>query len=189
MLVLASGSPRRRLLLAAAGFEFRVEIPDIDETPLVDESPSDLVSRLSATKAAVVGDPDSVVLAADTVVVHDGQVIGKPGNAEEAMAILMSLSGRAHSVLTGWTVLGGGAKRSGVAETRVVFGPHTFEELTEYVKRTKPFDKAGAYSLQDDDGWLISEVVGSRSTVMGLPLAAVVGALAEVGIHRSSPKR
>lgn len=188
-MVLASGSPRRRLLLAAAGFEFRVEVPDIDETPFADESPSDLVARLSATKAAAVGDPDAVVLAADTVVVRDGEIIGKPNDAAEAVAILMSLSGRAHLVLTGWTVLGGGSKRSGVTESRVVLAHHTLEELTEYVERTEPFDKAGAYALQDDDGWLVSEVVGLRSNVMGLPLAAVVDALAEAGIHRSSPER
>ncbi len=185
-LVLASGSARRRLLLAAAGYQFRVVVPEVDEVQLPDESAADMVLRLSSAKAGAVDDQAAVVLAADTVVVRDGAVIGKPVDADEAVAILASLSGRTHSVLTGWTVRTGDEERFGVSESRVVFAHRSRDELADYVARTEPFDKAGAYALQGDDGWLVTEVRGSRANVMGLPLADVAEALLEFGIERST---
>jgi septum formation protein len=184
-LILASGSPRRRLLLSAAGFDFSVKAPDVDEAPRPDEEPAAMVLRLAGAKAAAIERPDAVVLAADTIVVRDGAIIGKPDDSNDALAILGSLQGRAHTVLTGWTVLSGDDEQFGVAESRVVFNERTSDELAGYIDRTEPFDKAGAYALQGDDGWLVREVIGSRSNVMGLPLAEIVVALSSAGVERS----
>lgn len=186
-LVLASGSPRRALLLSAAGFTFTSVTPDIDESIRDHEPAAEYVLRLSAEKAAAVGlDPGDVVLAADTTVVLDGTILGKPGDAIEAVEMLGALSGRTHSVLTGWTAFAAGTERFGVAESRVRFHPRQPHELADYVQRTAPYDKAGAYAIQGDDGWLIAGVDGSRSNVMGLPIADVVNALADLGVERSS---
>jgi septum formation protein len=186
-LILASGSPRRALLLSAAGITFTVRIPGIDETGLEGEPPADYVLRLSGKKArAIPADSSEVVLGADTVVVVDGATLGKPENDDEAVSMLERLAGRTHAVLTGWTLLGEGVERFGVEETFVTMHPHTTEELKDHVARVKPLDKAGAYALQEDDGWLVANVKGSRSNVMGLPLRAVVEALSDLGIERSA---
>jgi septum formation protein len=187
--VLASGSPRRRLLLSAAGFDFSVAIPEVDETPLEAEDPAEMVLRLSLAKALAVNSQGTVVLAADTIVVRDGTVLGKPTDSDDAVSMLQSLQGRAHSVLTGWTVTNGSLEQFGVVESRVEFAARTREELIGYVERTDPLDKAGAYALQGDDGWLVTEVRGSRANVMGLPLAEIVPALAGFGIERSTANR
>ena len=186
-LILASGSPRRSLLLSIAGITFSTVVPDIDETPLADEAPAEYVLRLSETKASAVSrSQGDIVLAADTTVVFNGATIGKPSDAGEAVAILTRLAGETHSVLTGWTIIGGSAHRFGVEESNVSFNERTHDELTDYVERTQPFDKAGAYALQGDDGWLIANVEGSRSNVMGLPVREVVDALSSFGIERST---
>ncbi len=188
-LILASGSPRRSLLLRTAGIAFTVVVPDVDESALPGESPADHVLRLSARKAAAVEpQPDTVVLGADTTVVLDGTIMGKPADADHAVAMLTALAGQTHSVLTGWTILGpDGGERFGVEESRVTFHPRSREELRDYVARTSPLDKAGAYALQGDDGWLIANVEGSRANVMGLPLREVVDALTHLGVERSAP--
>lgn len=185
-LVLASGSPRRALLLSTAGFTFTAVAPDVDESVRDHEPAAEYVLRLSAEKAATVArEPGDVVLAADTTVVFDGTIFGKPGDATEALEMLKALSGRSHSVLTGWTASAAGGERFGVAESRVRFHARTADELAAYVHRTAPYDKAGAYAIQGDQGWLIAEVDGSRSNVMGLPIADVVDALADLGVERS----
>jgi nucleoside triphosphate pyrophosphatase len=186
-LILASGSPRRALLLHAAGFVFTTIAPEIDETPHPGEAAAEYVLRLSEEKAqGVVPHPDVVVLAADTTVVCDGTILGKPTDRSEAIAMLEALSGVTHSVLTGWTILRASSVRFGVAETFVTFRKRTLSEIAEHVDRTEPYDKAGAYGIQGDDGWLISDVRGSRSNVMGLPLGEVVPALEELGVPRSA---
>jgi septum formation protein len=188
-LILASGSPRRALLLAASGITFDVRVPDVDESPREAEPPSEYVLRLSDEKASSIPlDEGYVVLGADTTVVLDGISIGKPEDHDHAVSILMNLVGRSHSVLTGWTVKSSGAHRFGITESRVVFNQHSEADVSEYVDRTQPFDKAGAYALQGDDGFLVSSVIGSRSNVMGLPVGDVVPALEELGIVRSSPQ-
>ncbi len=187
--VLASGSPRRQLLLSAAGYQFSISRPDVDETPLADEKPAELVLRLSGVKALAAKRPDAVVLAADTIVVRDGLVLGKPTDVDHAVAVLVSLQGRSHSVMTGWTVKKGSEEQFGVVESRVVFASRTREELVGYVERTDPLDKAGAYALQGDNGWLVTEVKGSRANVMGLPLGEIVPALVALGVERSGPNR
>ena len=186
--VLASGSPRRTLLLAAAGIPHRVAVPDVDESLMGDEDPSAYVLRLSGAKAAAVTvGEDEVAIGADTTVTQAGSVIGKPVDAEDALSILRSLQGASHRVLTGWTVRSVDAERFGVTESLVRFHARTDDELRAYIERTRPFDKAGAYALQGDGGWLVRDVEGSRSNVMGLPIADVIDALADFGIERSAP--
>ncbi len=188
-LILASSSPRRSLLLSAAGLTFTVDVPDVDESPLDLEPPAEYVLRLSAAKArAVARNVDDVVLGADTTVVLDGATIGKPRDAADALEMLLSLEGRTHSVLTGWTVIRGESERFGVEESLVTFHHRSRAELRDYVARTEPLDKAGAYALQGDDGWLVERVAGSRANVMGLPIREVVDALANFGIDRSAPQ-
>ena len=185
-LILASGSPRRSLLLSMAGIRFETIVPDIDESPLPGEPPSEYVLRLSRAKAHAVPRTGGVVaLGADTTVVFDGHILGKPSTAEEAVSMLDSLQDQTHSVLTGWTIAGGDNERFGVEESTVTFHERTHEELTAYVERTQPFDKAGSYALQGDGGWLVAQVNGSRSNVMGLPIKKIVDALKGFGIERS----
>ena len=189
-LILASGSPRRALLLRTAGFDFDVDPPDVDESPKGAEPPAEYVLRLSGEKAAAIdAPPRTVVLAADTTVVLDGAPIGKPSDEAHALEMLTSLAGRTHSVLTGWTVLCAERERFGIAESRVTFTQRTDVELLDYVRQTKPFDKAGAYALQGDKGWLVSSVTGSRANVMGLPVGEVVPVLEECGVVRSAEHR
>jgi septum formation protein len=186
-LILASGSPRRALLLGAAGISFDVRVPDVDESLRDGEPPSEYVLRLSDEKASNAPlDDGHVILGADTTVVLDGVSIGKPDDHDDAVSILMSLVGRSHSVLTGWTVRSLIAHRFGITESRVVFKDRSEAEVSEYVDRTRPFDKAGAYALQGDAGFLVSSVIGSRSNVMGLPVGDVVPALEELGVVRST---
>ena len=188
--ILASGSPRRALLLGTAGYTFEVIPPEVDETPHVDEQPPEYVLRLSAEKAAAVqAPPGTTVLAADTTVVLDGAPIGKPIDEADALAMLQALNGRTHSVLTGWTILSGIGERFGIAESRVTFTSRTDEELLGYIRRTRPYDKAGAYALQGDDGWLVASVTGSRANVMGLPVGEIVPVLEECGVERSAEHR
>lgn len=146
-----------------------------------------MVLRLSDLKAAEpdVAD-DTVVLGADTTVVLDGEMLGKPSDHAEAVDMLRRLQGRKHQVLTGWTVRQGSATQFGVAETVVVFRSRTVSELSEYATRTHPTDKAGAYGIQGDDGWLIERVHGSRANVMGLPIGEIAPVLIEFGIVRST---
>lgn len=187
-LILASGSPRRSLLLASAGYDFTTDPPDVDETQLPDEPPVEYVIRVSEAKArAVIRPPGAAVLAADTTVVLDGAAIGKPTDDADALRILGSLSGRAHSVLTGWHVVSDLGERFGVEESIVRFNQRSEEELREYVERTSPLDKAGAYGIQGDNGWLIASVTGSRANVMGLPIRVVTDELTALGVVRSAP--
>jgi len=186
--ILASSSPRRALLLRAARFDFDVVPPNIDETPRPEEPPAEYVLRVSEEKtASILLRFDDVVLGADTTVVLDGRSIGKPVDRDHAIEMLSTMVGRAHSVLTGWTVRSRSAHRFGISESRVSLHARTVSEIAAYVDRSQPFDKAGEYALQGDDGWLVSSVAGSRSNVMGLPIGEVVPALVELGVPRSAP--
>jgi septum formation protein len=186
-LVLASGSPRRALLLRTAGFALDVRVPDVIETVLDDEPAAETVLRLARLKAdAIERDAGEVVLAADTLVVLNGVSLGKPADRDDALGILRSLSGETHSVLTGWVAAGDIGERFGVAETRVTFKQLTDDGITAYVDDAQPFDKAGAYGIQGENGRLIEHVSGSRANVMGLPLREVADALSDLGINRSS---
>lgn len=189
-LILASGSPRRSLLLTVAGFTLDVHPPDVDESFLEDEKAAEAVLRIAELKAnAVVRAPGQVVLAADTMVVLDGEALGKPVDTAHASTMLAALSGKTHSVLTGWTAIGDLGQRFDISESRVTFKELSREAIDSYIADEQPFDKAGAYGIQGESGRLIDRVVGSRANVMGLPLREVAEALSELGVERSSPHR
>jgi len=176
------------LLLRAAGFEPDIRAPDVFESVLKDEPATETVLRLAQLKAdAVERRGDEVVLAADTMVVLDHVPLGKPSNSEDAQRMLRALSGETHSVLTGWVVIADSGERFGVAETWVTFRELTDDAIEQYVDDAQPFDKAGAYAIQGEDGRLIEQVSGSRANVMGLPLREIVDAIEEFGIERSTP--
>ncbi len=183
-LVLASGSPRRRELLSRLRVEFEVRVPDVDETRLPDEQPGQTVERLAKAKAEAVAAPGLVVLAADTLVVHDGHVLGKPAHPEEARFMLRRLSGDRHEVFTGVAVCGweaGPRTRATVDVAEVVFASMTEEEIADYVESGEPMDKAGAYALQGAGGMFVEAVHGSPFTVIGLPLHLLSRLLASQG--------
>jgi septum formation protein len=170
-LVLASGSPRRSELLARLGVPFDVVPADVDETPLTGERPLELVRRLAVAKAAAVdGDP---VLAADTTVEVDGEILGKPVDADDARRMLARLSGRSHRVHTGVAVRRGGQVEVEVCTTIVTFVPLTGASIDWYLSTGEPFDKAGAYAVQGAGGVFVETIQGSVSNVVGLPLATV----------------
>jgi septum formation protein len=182
-LILASGSPRRAQLLWAAGIPYEVHPPDIDETLSTGEPAETYVRRLAETKARVVASqhPDRPVLAADTVVLVDGQILGKPLDAEDARRMLRLLSGRWHEVMTGVYLIGppkggphisGGAHVSRVVVTAVEFAALTAAEIEWYVASGEPLDKA-AYGVQSLGSRFVTRVDGSYSNVVGLPIAEV----------------
>ncbi|MFV0309498.1 MAG: Maf family protein [Desertimonas sp.] len=178
-LVLASGSPRRRELLAQLGVAFRVVVPVVDETPSVGEPPRALVARLAAAKAAAIDAP--LVLAADTVVDVDGAVFGKPVDGFDARRMLTALAGRVHEVHTGVALRREGAETVvEVVTTAVRFAPLTAVQIDRYVATGEPEDKAGAYAMQGRAGAFIIAIAGSPSNVIGLPLATVARLLAVV---------
>ena len=174
-LVLASASPRRAQLLTNAGYVFTVAPADLDETPLPGEAPAAYVRRLAEAKAAEVARrrPDAVVVGADTTVVVDGDILGKPADAAEATAMLARLQGRAHDVLTGVAVAGPAGLDSAVASTRVWFGRMSPVEIADYVASGEPMDKAGAYAIQGLASRFIERIEGSQPNVAGLPVALV----------------
>lgn len=177
-LVLASGSPRRRELLSQLGLSFAVVAPDVDETPRPGERAVELVRRLAVEKAAAVdGDP---VLAADTTVEVDGEILGKPRDPDDARRMLRRLSGRSHKVHTGVAVRAGARLETEVATTIVTFVAVTPPVLEWYVATAEPYDKAGAYAIQGTGGVLVEGIRGSVSNVVGLPLTSVARLLHQV---------
>ncbi|MEZ5205176.1 MAG: Maf family protein [Acidimicrobiales bacterium] len=191
-LVLASGSPRRRELLGALGMAFDVRPADVDETPLPGEPADVLVRRLAVAKAeaalAAASERPVVVLAADTVVAVDGEVLGKPVDEADAARMLRALSGTRHKVLTGVAV--GRVDASGtassvdveVAVTHVHMAPWTDEEIAAYVATGEPMDKAGSYAIQAEVGdRKVERIEGDFDNVVGLPMAVVRRLLGEVG--------
>ena len=182
-LILASSSPRRRELLTDAGFIFDAEAPDIDETQLAGEDPAAFALRIAIEKAQRVVDANSVTIGADTVVVAGGAALGKPDDPEEAVAVLQSLSGDTHRVMTGWALAGvDGILASGVEVTRVAFRALTTDEIERYVASGEPLDRAGSYAIQGGAGAFVESIEGSYSNVMGLPIETVTEALARVGV-------
>lgn len=184
-LILASGSPRRREFISYLGIDFDVEIPDIDESPLKDESPSDLVLRLSKLKSDFISKKhtDAVVVAADTVVCFNGMILGKPSSRDDAFKMIKKLQGQTHTVYTGLTVQKGSVLKSKVISTDVTFDPMDDELIRNYVASGECDDKAGAYGIQGIASLFISEVKGSVSSVIGLPINEVVMFLRDFGIE------
>ena len=182
-LILASASPRRAELLRAAGFDFQVLPADVDERPLPGEGPDPYVRRVALDKARAVAAcmPDAVVVAADTCVVIDDTILGKPSDEADAARMLAMLSGRAHDVLTGVAVIGPAGIRVESADSRVVFCPLSAGEIAWYVASGEPADKAGAYAIQGLASRFVERVDGSYSNVVGLPVALVYRLLVEQG--------
>lgn len=179
-LVLASGSPRRRELLSGAGVRFAVRPADIDETPLPGEAPANYVRRLSiektdASRASPLASPAEIVLAADTTVNVNGEILEKPLDADDAYRMLRMLSGRSHLVHTGVTVSVPitGARRSStiVVTTKVTFADLEDAAIDWYLETGEAMDKAGAYGIQGAAGAFVEKINGSVTNVIGLPLA------------------
>lgn len=184
MIVLASASPRRQELLRNAGISFTVQPADIDEALLAGESPRDCAERLAREKALAVfqSRPQDFVLGADTIVVVDDLILGKPRDADDAMRMLRLLSGRTHEVITG-VCLVGPAGSTTVSETTLVTMcqiPH--DEIQAYAATGEPMDKAGAYAIQGLASRWIPRIEGDYSNVVGLPVALVYTMLRERGV-------
>ena len=196
-MILASQSPRRRQLLAELGYKLTILPADIDESPLPQESPIELVGRLAREKAEAsraraaaekVADVDGLLVAADTIVWHEGVVLGKPADAEDARRMLTELSGKTHHVSTGCCVMAldgeGGAveTRTFVETCDVEFWPLTAAQVDPYVATGEPMDKAGAYGIQGVGGrMLVRKIDGDFYNVVGLPIARVVRELHALG--------
>ena len=183
---LASNSPRRRELLTQIGVRFAVIAVELDEEPLGNEPPEAYVLRVARDKAragrALLGSAPRVpVLAADTAVVIDDRILGKPRTREEAAAMMQRLSGRTHRVLSG-VALADGQERQALSVSEVTFRVITPEEARAYWETGEPADKAGGYGIQGLGALFVSELRGSYSGVMGLPLFETAGLLSEVGI-------
>ena len=172
-LILASASPRRAELLRAAGFTFDVVVADVDESVRPGESPSTYVRRLAADKSAAVRAPDAVVLGADTTVVVNGEILGKPRDDDEGAAMLKRLSGQTHEVLTGVSLRQGAYEVGRVETTSVVFRALTDEDIAWYVASGEGRDKAGGYAIQGLASRFIPSISGSYANVVGLPVACV----------------
>ncbi|MGH3115934.1 MAG: Maf family protein [Vicinamibacterales bacterium] len=182
-LILASASPRRAELLRAAGIAFEIVPARIDERPRESETSEDYVERLARDKAQAVSlhHPHAAVLAADTTVVIDGLILGKPLDDDDARAMLARLSGRTHDVLTGVALVWNGHLASAVETTRVGFAPMSHADVEWYVASGEPRGKAGAYAVQGLASRFVDRIEGSYSNVVGLPVATVWRLLRETG--------
>jgi septum formation protein len=184
-LILASASPRRAELLRAAGIPFDLDPADVDERVHANEPADAYVRRVAEEKARAVRArrDDRLVLAADTTVVADRQILGKPEDAVDARRMLRLLSGRSHEVITGVTVAGPGDARleTRVATTTVEFAPLSPEDIDWYVATGEPMDKAGAYAIQGFASRFVTSIQGSYSNVVGLPIALVYEMLKDRG--------
>jgi septum formation protein len=189
LLILASGSPRRAELLAAAGIRFTTRAANIDETRRSNEPPAVYVERLARSKALEVAmlsadeiEETTLILGADTTVVIGDEVAGKPINAADAERMLELLSGAWHEVLTGVALVRGNIVRSEVAVTRVKFAPLSDAEIRWYVASGEPDDKAGAYAIQGLASLFVERVEGNYANVVGLPIPTVYRMANELGV-------
>jgi septum formation protein len=177
VLILASASPRRVELLKAAGYTFDTLPVDVDESVRPGETPDAYVLRLAEEKAraayAAAADPPCIVLGADTTVVVDGEILGKPLDADDAARMLRRLSGRTHEVLTGIALVNATDCHAAIERTIVEFAPVSEEEIRWYVRSGEPMDKAGAYAIQGLASRFVTRIDGSYSNVVGLPVSLV----------------
>jgi septum formation protein len=185
-LILASGSPRRKLLLDQLAILFEIEPPDVDESLVVGEAPEVYVTRLSEKKAqAVAGkyDGETVILAADTTVVLYGNILGKPESKEHGLQMLNKLSGTRHDVLTGVSICNGSRTETFCVRTEVTFRHLGEKEIAWYWETGEPHDKAGSYGLQGAGAAFVESLTGSYSNVIGLPLSETVLMLRDFSIE------
>jgi MAF protein len=191
-LVLASASPRRREILATLGLPFVVRAGDVDESPLAREEPASLARRLAEAKARAVAANagERYVAGADTVVVLDGALLGKPADDAAATAMLRSLRGREHQVVSGVAVLDRIAGRCavGALSTRVWMRDYGDDEVARYVASGEPLDKAGAYAIQDPHFRPVARIEGCYLNVVGLPLCLLLNLLWEAGVEVAPPE-
>ena len=194
---MASASPRRAEILRDAGIAFEVQAAIVDESRRAGESPGDYVRRLALEKARIAADAaaeldsrEYLVVGADTVVVAEEEILGKPASEEDARRMLRRLSGATHEVHTGLTVLRRPGSDERVADeiTRVTFAPLSAEDIESYVATGEPFDKAGAYAIQGIGGRYITRIEGCYFNVVGLPLARLWSLLQELGCDDAAPR-
>jgi len=187
MIVLASASPRRKALLEQIGLEFTVDARVREDTEFIGQEPHHLAREISLQKAESVANsyPDAIIIAADTFGVIDGHITGKPRSESEARAILTSLSGKSHTVITGFTLLDTLTRKavSRSVETTVYMKRITKTEIEAYVQTGEPLDKAGAYAIQGLGAVLVEKIKGDYFNVMGLPLYALAEVLKEFGVN------
>jgi len=181
--ILASQSPRRRELLSLVGIVHEVQPADIDEQYLPGEQPGDHAERLAREKASKIRAAEAVVIGADTIVVVDGDVLGKPQDEAEAAKMLRRLSGRAHTVITAVAAAWRGRLESSVEAVVVTFHPLDDREIAAYIATREPMDKAGAYGIQGFGATIVARVDGDYFAVMGLPLQRLVRLLGRLGLR------
>ena len=182
-IILASQSPRRQELIGYILSEYEVIVSEVEETLPDGIAPEDLPVYLAGVKAQAVAaeHPDDVVIGADTMVILDGQVLGKPKDADDAFHMLRSLSGKAHTVITGCAILQDGRMTTFADRTRVEFYPLSDREILDYIATGEPFDKAGAYGIQGRGSVLVKRIEGDFFNVMGLPVARLKREMERVG--------
>ncbi len=181
--ILASQSPRRRELLTLIGIEHEVRPADIDERYLPGEMPRAHAERLAREKAERISSADGVVIGSDTIVVVDGDVLGKPADVADAERMLRRLSGRAHTVITAVAVAWRGRLESAVEEVGVTFHALSDEQIRQYIATREPMDKAGAYGIQGYGATIVARVDGDYFAVMGLPLQRLVRVCERLGLR------
>ena len=183
--ILASQSPRRRDLLSLIGIAHDVRPADVDESVLSGELPVPHCERLARSKAATLAalDPDALVIGSDTIVVIDGDILGKPSSNDDAVAMLARLSGRSHTVFTAVAVSYRGRTVSGVESVQVSFRALDAAQIASYVATGEPMDKAGAYGIQGYGATIVERIDGDYFAVMGLALGRLVGLMADLGVR------
>ena len=183
--ILASGSPRRRQLLELIGIQHEVRPSNVDEKIKGKETPRKHAERLAREKASVVAktDSDALIIAADTIVVINGKILGKPANAVDAGSMLALLNGRNHTVITAVAAARGAKLKSGVEEVHVKFRKLTEDEIDTYIATGEPMDKAGAYGIQGFGATIVERIEGDYFAVMGLPLVRLTRLLGELGVE------
>ena len=185
-IILASHSPRRKKLLQQIGLDFSVEESGYEEKPIQNATPSEIAKFLSLEKANLVAvkHQDAIIIAADTLVVIDNEILGKPTSKENAREMLRKLSNRTHSVVTGFTIIDTAKNKTitDCSETKVTFKDLSELEMAAYVETQDLMDKAGAYAIQEKGGLFVKSIEGDYFNVVGLPLYAVSKALEEFGV-------
>jgi septum formation protein len=184
--VLASSSPRRRELLSLIGIAHEVRPADIDERPLAGETPHGHCERLAREKATALADEagdGALVIGADTIVVIDDTILGKPRDEDDAARMLRALNGRTHAVLTAVAVVRQGRVESGVESVLVTFRALDDTEIAAYIATREPMDKAGAYGIQGYGATIVERIEGDYFAVMGLALSRLIGLMARVGVR------
>jgi len=186
-IILASASPRRKELLEKIGLRFKVEPSNYEEDMHSGLEPHEFAQRISLEKAKVVASKhkNAIVIAADTFIVFGGQILGKPHTEKEARKMLKTISGKSHSVITGFSIIDNGTNKtvSKSVETKIYIRKLTMTEIDAYVKSKEPLDKAGAYAIQGLGAVFVEKIEGDYFNVIGLPLSALTEALKEFGIN------